>query len=39
MIYEISCKAGFSDYKYFYTVFKKYTSLSPSEYQKNRVKR
>ena len=39
MIYEISCKAGFSDYKYFCTVFKKYTSLSPSEYQKNRAKR
>ena len=39
MIYEISCKAGFSDYKYFCTVFKKYTSLSPSEYQKNKAKR
>ena len=39
MIYEISCKVGFSDYKYFCTVFKKYTSLSPSEYQKNRAKR
>ena len=39
MIYEISCKVGFSDYKYFCTVFKKYTSLSPSEYQKNKAKR
>ena len=39
MIYEISCKAGFSDYKYFCTVFKKYTSLSPSEYQKNNAQR
>ena len=39
MIYEISCKAGFSDYKYFCTVFKKYTSLSPSEYQKDKAKR
>ena len=39
MIYEISCKVGLSDYKYFCTVFKKYTSLSPSEYQKNKAKR
>ena len=39
MIYVISCKVGFSDYKYFCTVFKKYTSLSPSEYQKNKAKR
>ena len=38
MIYEISCKVGFSDYKYFCTVFKKYTSLSPSEYQKTKQK-
>ena len=38
MIYEISCKVGFSDYKYFCTVFKKYTSLSPSEYQNRNAK-
>ena len=38
MIYEISCKVGFSDYKYFCTVFKKYTSLSPSEYQNRNTK-
>ncbi len=36
MIYEISCRVGFSEYKYFCTVFKKYTSMSPSEYQKSR---
>ena len=38
MTYEISCKVGFSDYKYFCTVFKKYTSLSPSEYQNRNTK-
>ncbi len=34
MIYEISDRVGFSDYKHFCMVFKKYISVSPSEYQK-----
>lgn len=35
MIYEVSDMVGFSDYKYFCSVFKKYTNLSPSEFQKS----
>ena len=33
-IAEIACEVGYSDIKYFSKVFKKYTSLSPSEYRK-----
>lgn len=33
-IYEISEMTGFSDYKYFSTVFKKYTDRSPSDFVK-----
>lgn len=35
MTYEISEKVGFSDYKYFSTVFRKSTGLSPSQYRTN----
>lgn len=31
---EIAEKTGFSDYKHFYSVFKKYTGISPSDYIK-----
>ncbi|NOU93262.1 helix-turn-helix domain-containing protein [Paenibacillus sp. LMG 31456] len=31
--YEIACKIGFSNPKYFSVCFKKYTGLSPSEYR------
>ncbi|THF80367.1 response regulator transcription factor [Cohnella fermenti] len=34
-INEIADMTGFSDYKHFCTVFKKYTSLSPSDVQKS----
>ncbi len=34
-VYEISDMVGFSDYKHFSSVFKKYMSYSPSEYLKN----
>lgn len=34
LTYEISDKVGFNDYKYFSTVFRKYTGLSPSQYRK-----
>ena len=34
-VYEISEMVGFSDYKHFSSVFKKYMSYSPSEYLKN----
>ncbi len=33
-IYEVSEMTGFSDYKYFSTVFKKYTDRSPSDFVK-----
>lgn len=33
-IYEVSEMTGFSDYKYFSTVFKKYTDSSPSDFVK-----
>ncbi len=31
---EVADKTGFSDYKHFYSVFKKYTGVTPSEYGK-----
>lgn len=31
---EVADKTGFSDYKHFYSVFKKYTGMTPSEYTK-----
>lgn len=31
---EVAEKTGFSDYKHFYSVFKKYTGMTPSEYNK-----
>lgn len=34
-IYEISDELGFSEYKYFCGVFKKYTNVTPSEFQRN----
>ena len=34
-IYEISDQLGFSEYKYFCSVFKKYTDVSPTEFVKN----
>lgn len=34
MTYEISDQLGFNDYKYFSTVFKKYTGISPSQHRK-----
>lgn len=34
--YEIAEKVGYKDYKYFSTIFKKYTGLSPSKYKKNK---
>lgn len=35
MIYEISEAVGFSDYKYFSSIFKKYSGISPIRYRKN----
>ncbi|MBS1485079.1 MAG: helix-turn-helix transcriptional regulator, partial [Clostridium sp.] len=34
-IYEISDELGFSEYKHFCSVFKKYTNVTPSEFLKN----
>lgn len=34
-IYEVAEESGYGDVKYFCKVFKKYTGLSPGEYQKN----
>ena len=34
-IYEISDELGFSEYKHFCGVFKKYTNVTPSEFLKN----
>lgn len=34
-IYEISDQLGFSEYKHFCSVFKKYTSVTPTEFVKN----
>lgn len=34
-IYEVSDILGFSEYKYFCSVFKKYTGITPSEFVKN----
>lgn len=34
-IYEVAGESGYGDVKYFCKVFKKYTGLSPGEYQKN----
>ena len=36
LTYEIAEKVGLSDYKYFSTVFKRYTGLSPAQYRKQR---
>ena len=33
-VYEVSDMTGFSDYKYFSTVFKKYSGSSPSDFVK-----
>ena len=33
-VYEVSDMTGFSDYKYFSSVFKKYTDSSPSDFVK-----
>lgn len=33
-VYEISEKTGFSDYKHFNVVFKRYTNQSPTEFMK-----
>lgn len=32
--YQISEAVGFNDYKYFSTIFKKYTKMTPSEYKR-----
>ena len=37
-IYEIAEEVGFSDYKYFSMIFKKYTGCTPKQYQKGRIK-
>lgn len=34
-VYEVSEKCGFSDYKYFCNVFKKYTDMSPTQFMKS----
>lgn len=34
-VYEISDQVGFSEYKYFCSVFKKYTDMSPTEFAKS----
>ena len=34
-VYEISDQVGFSEYKYFCSVFKKYTGMSPTEFAKS----
>ena len=34
-VYEIANRVGFSDYKYFCSVFKKYTGMSPTEFVKS----
>lgn len=34
-IFEIAEMVGFSEYKYFCSVFKKYTNMTPTEYQMN----
>ena len=34
-VYEISDQLGFSEYKYFCSVFKKYTGISPTDFIKN----
>lgn len=36
-IYEVSDQVGFSGYKYFCSVFKKYTNISPSEFLKDGI--
>ena len=33
---EVAERTGFSDYKHFYSVFKKYTGMTPSEYGKGK---
>lgn len=35
-VYEVSDRTGFSDYKHFCTVFKRYTSMSPTVFMKRR---
>lgn len=34
-IYEISDRLGFSEYKHFCSVFKRYTNVTPTEFVKN----
>lgn len=36
-VYEISDMTGFTDYKHFCTVFKRYTSMSPTRFIKNKT--
>jgi D-methionine transport system ATP-binding protein len=36
-VFEIANSIGYEDQFYFYKIFKKYTSLSPSEYRKNKA--
>ncbi len=38
-VYEISDMTGFTEYKHFCTVFKRYTSMSPTSFVKKRNKR
>jgi two-component system response regulator YesN len=35
-VYEVSELAGFSEYKHFCSVFKKYTEASPTDFIKSR---
>ena len=35
-VYEVSDRTGFTDYKHFCTVFKRYTSMSPTVFMKRR---
>ena len=35
-IYEVSEKVGFSDYKHFCNVFKKYTNIAPTDFMKSK---
>jgi two-component system response regulator YesN len=38
-IYEVAKKVGYSNYDYFHKKFKKYTGISPKEYQSNLMKK
>lgn len=37
-VYEVAELVGFSNYAYFYQVFRKLAGVTPTEYQKNRQK-